>query len=80
MDKAMTLRVRERAYHIWVARGGDADKNWLQAETEILQLMTPQAATSSAPRQKARGARNKKASRRKVGLQCRELIHSPSGE
>ena len=42
------------------ARGGDADKNWLQAETEILQLMTPQAATSSAHRQKARGARNRK--------------------
>ena len=43
MDQAMTLRVRERAYHIWAARGGDADKNWLQAETEMLQLTSPQS-------------------------------------
>ena len=60
MDQAMTLRVRERAYHIWAARGGDADKNWLEAETEILQLTTPQAAPASAPKQKVRGARNRK--------------------
>ena len=40
MDQATTLRVRERAYHIWAAQGGDAEKTWLQAETEILQLMT----------------------------------------
>ena len=61
MDQAMTLCVRERAYHIWVARGGDANTDWLQAETEI--LMTPQATTSSAPRQKARGARDRKQGR-----------------
>ena len=30
------LRVRERAYHIWAANGGDADQNWFRAETEIL--------------------------------------------
>jgi hypothetical protein len=60
MDQAMTLRVRERAYHIWAAQGGDAQKNWLQAETEILQLMPPQAAVAPAPKSKARGAPNRK--------------------
>ena len=59
MDQAMTLRVRERAYHIWAARGGDPDKNWLEAETEILQLTTPQAAPASAPK-RVGGARNRK--------------------
>jgi|HubBroStandDraft_5_1064220.scaffolds.fasta_scaffold763064_1 hypothetical protein len=38
------LRVRERAYQIWAANGGDADRNWLRAETEILH-------TSAAPLQ-----------------------------
>jgi Protein of unknown function (DUF2934) len=55
MDQAMTLRIRERAYHIWSAHGGYADKNWLQAETEILQSLRPQA-----PKQKGRGVRNRK--------------------
>ena len=60
MDQVMTLRVRERAYHIWAAQGGDADKNWLKAETEILQLMSPQSAPASASKPKARGSRNRK--------------------
>jgi hypothetical protein len=60
MDQDMTFRVRERAYHIWAARGGDADKNWLQAETEILFLSIPQAALSSAPEKKARRFRSRK--------------------
>ena len=60
MDQTMTLRVRDRAYHIWAARGGDAAKNWLEAETEILQLSTPQAAMALVPKQKTRGARNRK--------------------
>ena len=38
------LRVLERAYHIWAENGGDADRNWLRAETEILH-------TSAAPPQ-----------------------------
>ena len=44
MDQAIMFRVRERAYHIWAAQGGDAEKNWLQAESEILQLNVLQAA------------------------------------
>ena len=60
MDQAMTLRVRERAYHIWAAQGGDAEKNWLQAETEILQLTTARAAPAAAPKPKARASRHRK--------------------
>ena len=68
MDQATTLRVRERAYHIWAAQGGDAEKNWLQAETEILQLMTARAAPAAAPKPKARATRNRKsAAAAKVG-------------
>jgi hypothetical protein len=66
MDQAMTLRVRERAYHIWAAQGGEAEKNWLQAETEILQLTTARAAPAAAPN--ARATRNRKsAAAAKVG-------------
>ena len=40
MDPNLTERIRERAYHIWVASGcrhGEADQHWLAAEREILQ-------------------------------------------
>ena len=67
MDQAMTLRVRERAYDIWAAHGGDAHNNWLQAETEILHLMTPQATTASAPKQRARRGSQQKISRGNKG-------------
>ena len=30
------LRIRERAYEIWVASGGNAEENWLRAEAELL--------------------------------------------
>ena len=46
MDDGLMLRIRERAYHIWAADGGDADRNWFRAETEILH-------TSAAPSQEA---------------------------
>ena len=36
MDQALIVRIRECAYHIWAANGGDAEQNWLQAEAEIL--------------------------------------------
>jgi hypothetical protein len=36
MDQALMVRIRERAYHIWAANGGDAEQNWLRAEAEIL--------------------------------------------
>jgi hypothetical protein len=62
MDQAIMFRVRERAYHIWAARGGDAEKNWLQAESEILQLKSPQAAPVSSQRPKAFGVRKRRTS------------------
>jgi hypothetical protein len=36
MDQMLMLRIRERAYEIWVASGGDAEENWLRAEAELL--------------------------------------------
>ena len=36
MDRALMVRICERAYHIWAASGGDAEQNWLRAEAEIL--------------------------------------------
>jgi len=36
MDHMLMLRIRERAYEIWVASGGDAEENWLRAEAELL--------------------------------------------
>jgi hypothetical protein len=62
MDQAIMFRVRERAYQIWAAQGGDAEKNWLQAESEILQLNVPQAAPVSLQKPKTRGVRNRKTS------------------
>ena len=42
MDEALMLRIREHAFHIWAANGGDADQNWLRAETEILNTSAAQ--------------------------------------
>jgi hypothetical protein len=50
MDQALMLRIRERAYHIWAANGGNADQNWFRAETEILN--TSAAQPPEAQRQK----------------------------
>ena len=58
MDQAIMFRVRERAYHIWAAQGGDAEKNWLQAETEILQVTAPKVAPVQA-KLKARSRQRK---------------------
>jgi hypothetical protein len=60
MDQALILRIRERAYHIWAANGGDADQNWLRAETEILNnsaAQTPEA----QPQKKQLGSFRRKA-------------------
>jgi hypothetical protein len=60
MDQAIMFRVRERAYHIWAAQGGDAEMNWLQAETEILQRKSPLAAPVSSQNPKTCGGRKRK--------------------
>ena len=44
MDQALMVRIRERAYHIWAANGGDAEQNWLRAEAEILNNSAAQPA------------------------------------
>jgi hypothetical protein len=36
MDETLMFRIRERAYEIWIAGGGDAKENWLRAEAEVL--------------------------------------------
>jgi hypothetical protein len=36
MDEMLMFRIRERAYEIWIASGGDAKENWLRAEAEVL--------------------------------------------
>jgi hypothetical protein len=41
MDETITLRIRERAYEIWAASGGDAEENWLRAEAELLKNCEP---------------------------------------
>jgi hypothetical protein len=51
MDQGLIVRIRERAYHIWAANGGDAEKNWLRAEAEILNSFDAQTA-EAAPQKK----------------------------
>ena len=38
MDQDMTFRVRERAYHIWAARGGRASRAGGRARGPLLSL------------------------------------------
>ncbi|HWC20131.1 MAG TPA: DUF2934 domain-containing protein [Terriglobales bacterium] len=44
MDQALMVRIRERAYDIWAANGGDAEQNWLRAEAQILNNSAAQPA------------------------------------
>ena len=50
MDQTLMLRIRERAYHIWAANGGEAEQNWLRAETEILSNSPAQPPKSVPPK------------------------------
>jgi Protein of unknown function (DUF2934) len=62
MDQILMHRIRERAYHIWMETGGNADRNWLQAEAEILQTAS-QAPPDIGPQRPApRKSRKGKAS------------------
>ncbi len=60
MHEALMLRVRERAYHIWAASGGDTDQNWLRAEREILNISATQP-PEAHPQKKQHGAFRRKA-------------------
>jgi hypothetical protein len=55
MDQMLMLRIRERAYEIWVASGGDAEENWLRAEAEFLK--NSNSSPVSSPIKKKRHAR-----------------------
>jgi hypothetical protein len=59
MDQALMLSIRERAYYIWTASGGDAEQNWLQAENEILSM----SALQPAARKKLTRASNRRGQR-----------------
>ena len=60
MDQALMLRIRERAYHIWAAHGGDAEQNWFRAEAEILNTSAAQPPEAQLPK-KQLGAVKRKA-------------------
>jgi Protein of unknown function (DUF2934) len=50
MDQTLMHRIRERAYHIWMETGGNPYQNWLQAETEILQVAASQTPRINRPK------------------------------
>ena len=54
MDQTLMHRIRERAYHIWMKTGGNPDQNWLQAETEILQVAASQTPPDKPAKKPAR--------------------------
>ena len=68
MDQALMLRIRERAYHIWTANGGDADQNWLRAETEILNNSTAQTLNAEPKKKQPAALRRKTKNTASAGL------------
>jgi DUF2934 family protein len=66
MDQALIVRIRERAYHIWAANGGDAEQNWLRAEAEILNSSAAQTA-EAAPQKKKLSPFRRNAKKRSSG-------------
>ena len=59
MNQALMVRIRERAYHIWAANGGDTEQNWLRAEAELLNNSAAQPAEAQ-PQKKQPGAFRRK--------------------
>jgi hypothetical protein len=59
MDQALMVRIRERAYHIWAANGGDVEQNWLRAEAEILNNSRSNAQAQLHKRLSARNAKKR---------------------
>jgi Protein of unknown function (DUF2934) len=60
MDQTLMHRIRERAYHIWMETGGNPDQNWLQAETEILQMETSESCPDKPAKKPARKTSRKR--------------------
>ena len=57
MDHMLMLRIRERAYEIWVASGGDAEENWLRAEAELLKNSNTGPVSSPIKKKRRKTAR-----------------------
>jgi DUF2934 family protein len=61
MPQELEHKIRERAYHLWVADGcrdGESDRYWLAAERELLAAF---ATTVPAPKGRSRRAANSNA-------------------
>jgi hypothetical protein len=58
MPQDLEERIRERAYHLWVADGcrdGEAEQHWLTAERDVLAEFAASAvSTEAAPKPRAR--------------------------
>jgi len=51
MEQTLEQRIRERAYALWLAHGsaeGNAEQYWLEAEREVLAMLTAQPSASEA--------------------------------
>jgi hypothetical protein len=59
MDPALIMRIRERAYYIWNEIGGDAEQNWLRAESEILTSSDLQPLPALTPKKQRVKSRRK---------------------
>jgi hypothetical protein len=57
----LMLRIRERAYHIWAANGGDADQNWFCAEAEIVNTSAVQPPEAQSQKKQLDAATRRKA-------------------
>ena len=58
MPQELEHKIRERAYHLWVADGcreGESERHWLAAERELLAAFT---ATAPAPKGRSRRVAN----------------------
>ncbi len=58
MPQELEHKIRERAYHLWVADGcreGESDRYWLAAERDVLAAF---ATTAPAPKGRSRRAAN----------------------
>ncbi len=67
MDQSLMIRVRERAYHIWAANGGDAEQNWLRAEAEILNNSAAQTADAQPEKKQLNAFRRNAKKRASLG-------------
>ena len=88
MDDELHRRIAERAYSLFLARGGEHghdEEDWLRAEAEIRLELEGEVKTakplSPGPRKTAGAGKPRRASRprRKAGRRKKESEVSPSG-